>query len=174
MKYDLVFEGGGAKGFVLVGACEEFFRRGHSFDRLLGTSAGAITATLLAAGYSPDEMMSALGEQEDGRSVFGTFMAVPSPFSDDELSRGAVHALLEGIEFHFLPQRVENRLDAELLRALAGNDRGRHLMAFIERGGSRASRSRSTTTMRDRCSTWRCAARCSCTQRRIPIRARSY
>ena len=46
-----------------------------------------------------------------------------------------MHALLEGIEFHFLPQRVENRLDAELLRALAGNDRGRHLMAFIERGG---------------------------------------
>lgn len=50
MKYDLVFEGGGAKGMVFVGACEEFFRRGHSFDRLLGTSAGASTATLLAAG----------------------------------------------------------------------------------------------------------------------------
>jgi len=30
MKYDLVFEGGGAKGFVLVGACEEFFRHGRA------------------------------------------------------------------------------------------------------------------------------------------------
>ena len=86
MKYDLVFEGGGAKGFVLVGACEEFVRRGHSFDRLLGTSAGAITATLLATGYTPDEMLAALAEQENGRSVFATFMAVPSPFSDDELA----------------------------------------------------------------------------------------
>jgi len=35
MKYDLVFEGGGAKGMVFVGACEEFFKRGHTFDRLL-------------------------------------------------------------------------------------------------------------------------------------------
>ena len=42
MKYDLVFEGGGAKGIVFVGACAEFFNRGHSFERLLGTSAGAI------------------------------------------------------------------------------------------------------------------------------------
>jgi predicted acylesterase/phospholipase RssA len=56
MKCDLVFEGGGAKGMVFVGACEEFFRRGHSFDRLLGTPAGAITATLLAVGYTPEEI----------------------------------------------------------------------------------------------------------------------
>jgi len=56
MKYDLAFEGGGAKGMVFVGACEEFFRRGHSFGRLLGTSAGAITATLPAAGYTPEEI----------------------------------------------------------------------------------------------------------------------
>jgi predicted acylesterase/phospholipase RssA len=62
MKYDLVFEGGGAKGMVFVGACAEFFRRGHEFDRLLGTSAGAITAALLAAGYPPDEMLAALTE----------------------------------------------------------------------------------------------------------------
>lgn len=38
MNYDLVFEGGGAKGMVFVGACQEFFNRGHSFGRLLGTS----------------------------------------------------------------------------------------------------------------------------------------
>ena len=35
MKYDLVFEGGGAKGMVFVGACEEFFGRGHSFAHAL-------------------------------------------------------------------------------------------------------------------------------------------
>ena len=106
MKYDLVFEGGGAKGFVLVGACEEFFRRGHSFDRLLGTSAGAITATLLAAGYTAGEMLSALAEQEDGRSIFGTFMAAPSPFSDDELSSGAVH---------FRPEQLSGLIEERLL-----------------------------------------------------------
>jgi predicted acylesterase/phospholipase RssA len=135
VKYDLVFEGGGAKGFVLVGACDELFRRGHTYDRLLGTSAGAITATLLACGYTPDEMLTALGEQENGRSVFGTFMAVPAPFTDEELSHGALKSLLDGIQFNFLPERVERRLDAELIRSLATHGRGRHLMAFIERGG---------------------------------------
>jgi predicted acylesterase/phospholipase RssA len=135
MRYDLVFEGGGAKGFVLVGACEELFRRNHSFERLLGTSAGAITATLLAAGYTPDEMLTALAEQENGKSVFGTFMAAPAPFTDEELSHGALKALLDGIQFNFLPGRVERRIDAELIRALADHERGRHIMAFIERGG---------------------------------------
>ena len=57
MEYDMVFEGGGAKGMVLVGAMQEFEARGHTHNRLLGTSAGAITATLLAAGYSAEEML---------------------------------------------------------------------------------------------------------------------
>jgi predicted acylesterase/phospholipase RssA len=135
MKYDLVFEGGGAKGFVLVGACDEFFRRGHSHARLLGTSAGAITATLLAAGYTPDEMLAALAEQDNGRSVFGTFMAVPSPFTEDELAHSAVRALFDGIQFDLIPDWIERRLDAGFVTALARHERSRHLMAFVERGG---------------------------------------
>ena len=80
MEYDLVFEGGGAKGMAFVGACEEFFSRGHTFGRLLGTSAGAITATLLAAGYTPAEMLDALAEKtDDGKSVFEGFMGPPAP-----------------------------------------------------------------------------------------------
>jgi predicted acylesterase/phospholipase RssA len=63
MQYDLVFEGGGAKGIVLVGAYEIFSKAGHTFGRLLGTSAGAINATLLAAGYSADELLAALTER---------------------------------------------------------------------------------------------------------------
>ena len=96
MKYDLVFEGGGAKGMVFVGACEEFFRRGHAFNRLLGTSAGAITATLLAAGYTPEEMLAALVEKDsDGKSVFTSFMGPPAPFSKAELRGSATQRLLE-------------------------------------------------------------------------------
>src|SRR5205823_7218359 len=94
MNYDLVFEGGGAKGMVFVGACEEFFGRGHTFDRLLGTSAGAITATLLAAGYTPKEMLEALVEKEGDRSVFAGFMGPPPPFTDQELATSATRRLL--------------------------------------------------------------------------------
>src|SRR5215467_9178649 len=107
MKYDLVFEGGGAKGMVFVGACEEFFRRGHSFDRLLGTSAGAITATLLAAGYTPAEMLAALVEKEGGKAVFTGFMGPPLPFTDAELAASATRRLLDGVDFTFVPNLLE-------------------------------------------------------------------
>ncbi len=61
---------------VFAGACEEFFKRGHTFNPLLGTSAGATTATLLAAGYTPEEMLAALVEKgEDGKSVFLRLLA---------------------------------------------------------------------------------------------------
>ncbi len=80
MQYDLVFEGGGAKGMVLVGAWQEFAARGNTGGRLLGTSAGAITAALLAAGYSAEEMLAALNERENGKPVFAAFMGQPAPF----------------------------------------------------------------------------------------------
>src|SRR5439155_16153925 len=65
--YDAVFEGGGAKGIAFVGALEVLEQHGHTLRRFIGTSAGAITATLLAAGYSTAEMMAAIMEkQPDG------------------------------------------------------------------------------------------------------------
>ena len=51
MEYDMVFEGGGAKGMVFVGVLQELEALGHMPARLLGASAGAIMATFLAAGY---------------------------------------------------------------------------------------------------------------------------
>src|SRR6185436_14340656 len=76
-KFDLVFEGGGAKGSVFAGALEVFFSAGHQPARLVGTSAGAITAALLAAGYTPAEMLAAVNEQRGGKPRFATFMDVP-------------------------------------------------------------------------------------------------
>ena len=89
MKYDLVFEGGGAKGMVFVGALKVFEAEGHTHGRLLGTSAGAITAALLAAGYSTQEMMDALEEERDGRPVFTEFMGVPAPFDEEAVRNSA-------------------------------------------------------------------------------------
>ena len=65
MQYDLVFEGGGAKGMVFVGALREMERRGHTYGRFLGTSAGAIMATFAAAGLTMQEMLDALNEKDD-------------------------------------------------------------------------------------------------------------
>ena len=53
---DLVFEGGGVKGIGLAGALATLEEREYLPQNIAGTSAGAITAALLAAGYSAAEL----------------------------------------------------------------------------------------------------------------------
>ena len=53
---DLVFEGGGVKGIGLAGAFAAFQQLGFEHKRVAGTSAGAITAALVAAGFSASEL----------------------------------------------------------------------------------------------------------------------
>jgi NTE family protein len=53
---DLVFEGGGVKGIGLAGALQTLEERAYVPQNVAGTSAGAITAALLAAGYTADEL----------------------------------------------------------------------------------------------------------------------
>ncbi len=135
MKYDLVFEGGGAKGMVFVGALEELFSRGHSAGRLLGTSAGAIAAVLLAAGYGPASMLKALNEKENGQSVFAGFMGAPEPFAEKEIKESATRMVFTNIDLKFVPGFLEGPLDDALARWLAWHPRSRHFVAFVERGG---------------------------------------
>ncbi len=52
-----VFKGGGAKGLVYGAALHELRARGIWFSAAAGSSAGAITATLIAAGYPPDQLI---------------------------------------------------------------------------------------------------------------------
>lgn len=136
MIYDLVFEGGGAKGFVLVGAYEEFVRRGHSHGRLLGTSAGAITAALMAAGYTPEEMLEALGERDaKGKPVMAGFLGEPPPFTREQVRNSAIRKLLKDVDVTVLPNFIGDRLDDAFAELLAEEPRTRHLFAFVERGG---------------------------------------
>jgi predicted acylesterase/phospholipase RssA len=51
-RVDAVFEGGGVKGIALVGATAVVEATGYRFANLAGTSAGAIVAALLGAGYT--------------------------------------------------------------------------------------------------------------------------
>jgi predicted acylesterase/phospholipase RssA/ankyrin repeat protein len=56
--YNLVFQGGGPRGIAYVGALKEMEAKEalSELRRVAGTSAGAITAALLAVGYSADEI----------------------------------------------------------------------------------------------------------------------
>ncbi len=52
----LVMKGGGVKGIAYVGALTALEEYGYRFDHFVGTSAGAISAALLAVGYTSKEL----------------------------------------------------------------------------------------------------------------------
>ena len=66
-KYtNLVFKGGGVKGIAYAGAILELDKMGilPGIKRVAGTSAGAITAALLALGYTSKEVENAVREMD--------------------------------------------------------------------------------------------------------------
>ncbi len=71
-----MFSGGGIKGFAFVGALQVLEDRGIYFERVAGTSAGAILACFIAAGYSADEIEKLLDELD-----VATFLDSPMAFS---------------------------------------------------------------------------------------------
>jgi predicted acylesterase/phospholipase RssA len=135
MQYDMVFEGGGAKGMVFVGALQELKVRDVTPARLLGTSAGSIMATFLAAGYSTEEMSAALSEEKDGKPVFLGFLETPPPLSEEEIQKGAIRTLLRAVDTKLIPDFAEDKLDDALASALSTSRATRRLASFIERGG---------------------------------------
>jgi NTE family protein len=75
---NLVMEGGGVRGFAYIGAMEVLDSLGFlkNIERVGGTSAGAIQATLFAVGYTPTEIQQVINniplkEFNDGTLVGG-------------------------------------------------------------------------------------------------------
>ncbi|MGE5602021.1 MAG: patatin-like phospholipase family protein [Nitrososphaerales archaeon] len=136
-EIDFVFEGGGAKGQVFVGALQELYGTNrYTPGRLLGTSAGAITAVLAAVGYTPQEMLSALAEKDAaGKPVFAAFMGEPAPFDQAAVKASEIRKLLGELNISIVPDATEGRVDDWVASKLAEDPRGRHLFAFVERGG---------------------------------------
>lgn len=61
-RADLVLEGGGVKGLALVGATVQLAAAGYRFERVAGSSAGAIVAAVVAALGRAGEPVSRLDE----------------------------------------------------------------------------------------------------------------
>src|SRR3954447_21500018 len=74
-----VFQGGGCRAAAFVGAYEEAIKSGVSFTEVAGTSAGAIVASLIGAGASPDDLKDAIS-----RLDFNSFAGEP----DRKATRG--------------------------------------------------------------------------------------
>lgn len=112
---DLVLEGGGVKGAGLVGAITALASAPdpYTFHRVAGTSAGAIVASMLAAGYDAAEMTTIMTDLdfarfEDAPSLFGRF---------EKIGEGLGLLLHEGLfEGQFLHDWIEKLLAAKGIR----------------------------------------------------------
>lgn len=107
---NLVFEGGGVKGLAFCGALKVIEQKGvmTNVKRLAGSSAGAITAGLLASGYTSDDILQELQTKDFNEfkdDDFGIFLDVKRLMTE--------FGFYAGKEFH--------RWYGELLKKKAGH-----------------------------------------------------
>lgn len=78
LHVDLALQGGGCKGIALNAALAELMSRGHTIGRIVGTSAGAIAASLVAVGYTGDELLElSRTPGPDGKLEFAEYITEP-------------------------------------------------------------------------------------------------
>ena len=133
--YDLVFAGGGAKGAVHSGALKELEKQGHSFGRLAGTSAGAITAMLLAAGYGADEVAAIFSEKlENGRNRLTTLLDT-THLEDMDMDAIRNSITFSDLKLHFLSEKHAEQVREGIMHDLLKQETYRQLFSFVEFGG---------------------------------------
>jgi predicted acylesterase/phospholipase RssA len=100
------FQGGGARGIAYAGALAAFEAKGHWFSAVAGSSAGALTATLVACGYHPDDLPDLTRYLLDGVEVRGR--------AGRALARLKVPGGLLGYDSRGLEARIEAIVQAAL------------------------------------------------------------
>jgi NTE family protein len=113
---DVVFAGGGAKGVAHLGAIWAFDKLGIKFKRLAGTSAGAITASIVAAGFDCDKLLDELFNMN--------FLQLRDGFWDQKLPRIAKIAAISSSYGMFEGEKLQSWLE-ELLAKKNANTFGR-------------------------------------------------
>jgi len=74
LKADAVFEGGGARGIAFIGAIQAMEEEKVEWERLAGTSAGALIASLLASGYKSHEIKERVSELDFSKLPGKTYL----------------------------------------------------------------------------------------------------
>jgi predicted acylesterase/phospholipase RssA len=134
MEFDLVFEGGGAKGLAFAGALLAFEKRGYKTRRVIGTSTGSILACLVAAGFSSAESLAAINERlPDGRSRFASFLHTPT-LDDDNLTGNMRYWFKTELDNPAVPNLIEPFVD-QIMKGMERRELFRHLVSLLLWGG---------------------------------------
>ena len=100
-RVGLVLGGGGARGFVQVGALKAFFEHGIDFDPVVGTSVGSIVGALYCAGVDADEIIY-VAETLDAADFHGRILFKP----DDPRKIGKVlGSVLGDVDIESFPKK---------------------------------------------------------------------
>ncbi len=100
-----VFAGGGIKGIALAGAAAGAMESGYRFERAIGTSSGALIASLVMAGYDSDELAEAV-------------LSVPWPDLADTVPVASVPLVGKHLSFVFGMGQCSGRLLERTWRSL--------------------------------------------------------
>jgi NTE family protein len=127
---DLVLEGGGVKGIALAGALAVLEERGYDPRSLAGASAGAIAATLYAAGYSAEEL-----HHELARIPFQEFLDKGFEDRIPLIGKGVSvlfdHGVYEGTAFLDWMRGMLARKNVRTFGDLARGEGGQHRLQVI-------------------------------------------
>ena len=119
-----VFEGGGVRGAAFAGAYQAATEAGINFIGTVGTSAGSIAAALIAAGFSPDDVLNELGKDflsdlvEDAGplpSIKGRFLVGTSRFLGPHVHKAARWQL--GLGLHS-SEKIQQWLNEILIKKM--------------------------------------------------------
>ncbi len=111
-----VFQGGGVRGIGLVGALAVAEERGYTWRRVAGTSAGAIVATLVAAGYTAAEITEIMKTEVDYKA-----------FMDRRLPLGVVSEITDVLKDRGI---YTGQYCIELMDRLLGRKLGKSTVTF--------------------------------------------
>jgi len=136
MVVDLVFEGGGMKGIALVGALRALAEQNYQPGRLLGSSIGSMVATLLAAGYSAQELLGLIVDPTTGELVLKNHIKPFSAFTPVQIEASATLSFLKDVNLPVLPDFLEGGVDGWLAKSLMGNTFLQGFFMFLEKAGT--------------------------------------
>ncbi|HEV3145028.1 MAG TPA: patatin-like phospholipase family protein [Gemmataceae bacterium] len=138
---DLVFSGGGTRGVALAGAMEvvQNHRPLPAIRRLVGTSAGAVSATLITTGFLTEDFKKMLPAKAGEAFELGSFFAPPKAAivrdavrQKDSETRKLLRGMIDNASDKLVQQLGERRpvLANMLANAVGGGKQGFYDAAF--------------------------------------------